>query len=179
MESIFLACAIAGGSLLVLQFVLSLFGGDAEAEFDLDHDLDAGDAFVRMLSIKTVVAGVAFFGLSGLTAGQFELSPTASLLVAITAGLTAIYLMAHLMRALHNLQSRGNVDLANACGTEGRCYLRIPERGRGKGRVTLTVQGRKLECDAVTEGPEIPTGATVHVIGVRSESTLEVASLSH
>ena len=183
MESIFFVCAIAGGSLLILQFVLSLFGGDAEVDTDLDVELDleadAGDAFVKMLSVKTVIGGITFFGLSGMAAGQFGLSANVSLIVAIVAGLTAIYVMAHLMRALHNLQSRGNIDLENARGVQGQCYLRIPERGRGKGKVTLTVQGRKLECDAVTEGPEIPTGASIQVVGVRSASTLEVASLSN
>ena len=185
MESIFFVCSVAGGSLLVLQFLFSLIGGNTDVDVDADLDLDvefeadSGDAFVKLLSIKTIVGGITFFGLTGLAAGEFGLSANVSLILAVVAGLTAVYVMAHLMRALHGLQSRGNVDLSNAQGAQGRCYLRIPERGKGTGKITLTVQGRKVECDAVTEGPEIPTGATVQVIGLRSESTLEVASLSN
>ncbi len=187
MDSIYLVCAIAGGSLVVLQFVLSLLGGDTDTAFDgdldggFDHDGfdgDAGDAFVKLLSIKTVVAGIAFFGVGGYASRQFGLSPMASAGIASGAGLAAVYIMAQIMAALGRLQSRGNVDLQNALGTEAKCYLRIPAKGTGTGRVTVTLQGRQIECKAVSNGGEIPTGAIVRVLSLRNPTTLEVAGIT-
>ncbi|MCA8941667.1 MAG: hypothetical protein KDB80_03830 [Planctomycetes bacterium] len=175
MDSIFLWCAIAGGSLLALQILVSLVGGEIDA--DADFDAGDGDAFVQVLSIKTLVGAAAFFGLGGLAARQFGVAPTWSLAIASTAGLAAIYTIAWLMNALHRLQADGTVDLSNAAGSEGRCYLRIPADGTGRGRVTLTIQGRSLECHAITRGPAIPTGTPVRVTALRSPDTLEVTRL--
>ena len=53
---------------------------------------------------------------------------------------------------------------------------RLVERG-GAGKVTLEVQGRYVEVEAVTAGPEIPTGQPIRVVAVPAPDTLEVAVL--
>ena len=177
MDSIYLVCAIVGGGLLVLQLVLQLFGGDSDVDGEFDTDAPTGDEFVKLLSIKTVVAGLTFFGLSGYASRQFELGPGLSLGIAVVAGLAALYVVAQLMSSLSLLQSRGNLDLANAVGSEAKCYLRIPPRGKGAGRVHVPVQGRMVECRAVSNGVEIPTGAAVRVLSIRGKRTVEVCPL--
>jgi hypothetical protein len=46
--------------------------------------------------------------------------------------------------------------------------------GGGVGKVTLTLQGRTVEYEAVTAGARIPTGAPVVVVDVVAPGTLEV-----
>ena len=90
-----------------------------------------------------------------------------------SAGALALYLVAYLMGALSGLQSKGNLDFKNAVGERGRVYLRVPGSNSGLGKITLALQGRSVECKAVTRGPEIPTGADVRVVSVTAD-TLEV-----
>ncbi|MFQ5506008.1 MAG: hypothetical protein ACE5F1_14605 [Planctomycetota bacterium] len=202
MENLFLICAAVGGSILVLQTILLVIGldsGDADvdvadvdvADVDMGADLasaepgdiqdpgvDVADAsYFRLLSFKTLVAFLTFFGLTGLLCLKSGLGTGLSLFLAIAAGSLALYLVAYLMSALIKLQSQGNVKLENAVGVVGKVYLKVPGHRSGSGKVTVPIQGRTVECKAVTSGNEIPTGVEVRILRMSSSNTMEVASL--
>ncbi len=98
-------------------------------------------------------------------------------MIAVVTGGIAIFLVALLMASLSRLQSKGNLDIKNAVGSTARVYLRIPGARTGPGKVTVDVQGRSVEIEATTAGPEIATGATVRVVGLADEDTLDVTTL--
>ena len=191
LEDVYLVCAVVGGTILVVQTILIAVGaghGDQDLTQDVPHDAgdgsphpeghEAGEAsFVRWLSLKTIVACLTFFGLAGLAAEKAGAGPAGGLAVAVVAGTAAIVVVALLMASLSRLQSRGNIDLQNAVGRPAKVYLRIPAARQGHGKVTLEVQGRFLEVEAVTPGTEIPTGTDVRVVSVVSPDTLEVRTL--
>ena len=181
MDTVYLVCAGIGGAILVIQTLLLLIGmgGESDADgIDVDHgdmhDGDSSDAFFKFLSIKTLVAFLAFFGFAGLAGQNAEMTSSSVLLLAFGSGTVALLVVGYIMAGLSKLQSSGNVDLNNAVGIEGRVYLRVPGENQGQGKVTLEVQGRKIESKVLTGGPEIPTGAQVTVVGVPSPDTVEV-----
>ncbi|MFY9345494.1 MAG: NfeD family protein [Planctomycetota bacterium] len=183
MSTIFLYCAAIGGTILVLQFVLLLFGAggdhDTAGGGDVGHDVghDQG-AFLKLFSLQTVSTFLTFFGLVGLGTQHVGWSPLAVALTAIAAGIAALWLVARLMRGLSRLTSSGNVDLHNAIGHTGSVYLRIPANGTGHGRVLMQVQGRTVECRATSSGGEIPTGASVRVVARTDDDVLVVEPAS-
>lgn len=175
MTTVFPYCAAIGGALLVVQFLLLLFGagGDHDLSGDFSTDIDGGfdtdvghdqGSFLKLFSVQTVTTFATFFGLIGLGTEQLGWSPTAVAVAAGSAGVAALWLVAKLMRGLASLQSQGNVDLARAVGQRANVYLRIPAAGTGRGRVMLQVQNRTVECQAITRGAEIPTGTPVRVV---------------
>lgn len=197
MESVYMICAVVGGTILVIQTILLIAGGTTDTDVDADgdvgsvdlhHDLpghgDVSDhdathdahqaAFFKVLSFKTLVAFLTFFGLGGLAFDKAGFTPTPTLLLALGAGCVALYIVAYLMSGLFRLQSQGNVSLQNAVGQVGKVYLRIPGQGAGLGKVTVVIQSRSLECKARTSGPEIPTGSEVRIVGMAESDTLEV-----
>jgi hypothetical protein len=202
METVYLVCFLAGATLLVCQFLLSLVGIGAHHDVGDSHDMggheaahdgpgeDAHDGhhashhetvsswFVSLLTIRTLVAALTFFGLAGL-AGTREWGdgPTTRLL-ALAAGAGAMVLVAALMRALSRLRAEGTVRMERAVGKGGTVYLPIPGRKAGTGKVMLNLQNRTVECQAITAENELPTGAPVVVVAVISADTVEVASLS-
>jgi hypothetical protein len=193
LTDVYLVCAVVGGTILVLQTILMALGvshGDHDFGHDLSHDVghdmahdgahgpahEAKDSFfLKWLSLKTIVACLTFFGLAGLTAEKAGLSPTVGLYVAILSGTAAIVVVGVLMTSLSKLQSAGNLDLANAVGLPAKVYLRVPAGHSGRGKVTLEMQGRVVEVEAVTAGPEIPIETDVRVVAVVSGDALEVA----
>jgi membrane protein implicated in regulation of membrane protease activity len=189
MGSVYLYSAAIGGTILVLQTIL-LFaaghsGGDLHSDVPdvthdaaLDHAADAQNAFLKILSLKAIVAFMTFFGLAGLATTHAGTSSATALLTALAAGLASVFLVAHLMAALSRLQSQGNVDLRNAVGTHAQVYLRIPANHTGAGRILVPLQGRRIECRAVTAGPEIPTGHEVRVTHLADPGTLEVEAVT-
>jgi membrane protein implicated in regulation of membrane protease activity len=180
MSTVFLYCSVIGGTILVLQFLMLAFGvgGDTEAHggshagHDVGHDQGA---FLKLFTLQTLSTFFCFFGLVGLGTEQFGWSPLAVLVVAVGAGITALWFVAKAMRGLSRLQAQGNVDLRNAVGSTGSVYLRIPAAGQGHGRVLLRVQDRTVECRAVSNGAEIPTGIAVRVLECTADERLVVA----
>jgi hypothetical protein len=187
MVTFFLVCFLIGATLLVGQFLLSLLGLGHLHEFDL-HDLhdvaghDLGDHegdgswFTGMLTFRTLVAALTFFGLGGL-AGLRQWGPEQwplTFAVAVAAGGGALMLVGSLMRWLRRQTASGNVHIKQALGQSGTVYLTIPGARAGAGKVTVCVQNRTMEYQAVTPDHELPTGAKVVVVGVVNGDTVEV-----
>lgn len=178
MSTVFLYCAIIGGTILVLQFVLLLFGAGGDHDGGANHVGDVGHdqaAFLKLFSLQTVSTFLTFFGLVGLGTQQLGWSTLAVALAASSAGAAALFVVVKMMRGLSRLEAKGNVDLKNAIGHTGSVYLRIPAAGAGHGRVLMQVQGRTVECRAISRAAEIPTGATIRVLDATDDDVLVVA----
>ena len=184
METLFLVCAGAGGTLLLLQVLAGALGvggdhGDA-GHHDLGHDHDAGhdhgdgNWFLGLLTFKSVCAAVAFFGLAGLSARYYDLPERAQLAAAVLGGFAALYLVATVMKFLYRLKSDGGVRIDQALGKTGTVYLRVPGHKAGPGKVTLSLQNRTVEVEAYTPAAELPTGTPVRVVAVLGPSSVEV-----
>ena len=184
MDTLFLVCAVAGGTILGLQTAMLVFGIGGDLDGDVpDGDLDIGEdssgssTFLKMLSLKALVAFATFFGLFGMLGQAFEVGPILTLLTGGVAGLAAMFFVAWMMSFLASLQSSGNYDLSDALGAEGRVALRVPGSMQGRGKVTVDFGGRRVECDALTSGSTLATGTLIRVVSVRGPRTVEVQLL--
>ncbi|MBI1246397.1 hypothetical protein GC197_00965 [bacterium] len=177
---VFLVCAVVAGSVFVIQFLLLLLGmGIDELDLpsdvpdDVPHDF-TGDAhgstwLFGILSFKTIVTALTFFGVAGLGCHAAELGTPASLVIASATGLAAMYLVHWLMQLLHNLGSDGTVKIQNSLGCTGSVYIPIPANQSGVGKVQLRVQDQIIEFAAQTTANEkLATGTTVEVTQVIS-----------
>jgi len=223
LEKIFIFIAVPSTALLLIQFVLQLFGigsdndlgTDASPDIGVDSSTeiggmdgmstdstnaqgdfsteDVGDtqggnlnpaeqsgmlSSFKTLRIFTFQGFISFFAISGWTGLLFltmGIHFIISILLAFLCGVTAMILMALLLKSLMGLQSDGTIDIKNAVGKIGEVYLRIPSIKKGKGKVTILIQGHYREFDAITtEESQIPTGASVHVVGVIQNEVLIV-----
>jgi hypothetical protein len=187
MELVYMACAAAGGTVLVLQTVLMLFGvGDGHPDVDMHHDVgaDAGDGSGEghdgafgLMSVRAVASFFTVFGLTGWLGVTQGWRAHVTVLVAVGSGLAIMLLVAWLLRMQMRLQSKGNLDPQNALGLSARVYLRIPGKNAGFGKVTVKLQGRTAEFGAFTLGDELPTGALVKIVRMSTPDTFEVVAL--
>ena len=187
METIFLICAVTGGTVLVLQFLAGIagFGSDHDvsdghdAAGDHDSDHSGGMSwFAGLITFRTVTAGLTFFGLAGMTARQQGAEGITAWSLALFGGALALYLVAQIMLGLKKLKADGAVRIERTVGEEARVYLAIPARNQGPGKVTVTVQKRTMEFPAYSDAPAIlPTGSKVRIVAVRDESSVTVEPL--
>ena len=189
MVTFYLICFLIGGTLMVGQFLLSLLGLGHLHDVDLGHgDHDFGDHadhadhegegswFTGMLTFRTLVAGLTFFGLAGL-AGLRQWGPDlwpVTLAVAVAAGGGALMMVGSIMRWLRRQTASGTVHIDRAVGQPATVYLTVPGKKAGVGKVTVCVQNRTMEYQAVTPDQELPTGAKVVVVSVVNGDTVEV-----
>ncbi|GJM27301.1 MAG: hypothetical protein DHS20C16_37160 [Phycisphaerae bacterium] len=190
MTTFYLICAVFGATIMVVQFLLQLLGigeldhHDPTMELEMGSSVDANgqehghSEFFKLLSLRTMVSGTAFFGITGLLGESIALAPIFVFLLAAAVGLAAMVVVAWLMSILVGLHSEGNLDVRGAMGRIGTVYLSIPKEKNGQGKVTVSVQERSLEFDAITNDRELTTGESVLVIDVVDDHTLEVVSAS-
>jgi hypothetical protein len=180
LNTIYLVCAVAGGTVLVIRLILMLFGmdggGDVDIEFDPSAAADAIDGsgnFFTFLSLQSIAGFFTMFGLVGMGLLQIEATNAQSLAGALAAGVFTAWATGMLFIAMRKLQSDGTLVMDKAIGKKGAVYLTIPEKGTGV--VSVSVQGGLKNLDAVSEkGTRIPTGTIIEVVGVKAGTILIV-----
>jgi len=200
--TIFLVCALVGGTVLAVQFVLTFiglgadaldvdvpgdvtdadvdFGGNADMGGDMDFDaasaadhLDSSWMF-EVISFRTVIAALTFFGLGGLTAQSMEFSGLMQFVLAVAAGLAAMYGVFWLMQSLMRLRSEGTPRIRGTVGRHGTVYTTIPAHESGAGKIQINLQNRTMEYLALTHGDALAPGAKIVVTGVVTPDTVAV-----
>jgi membrane protein implicated in regulation of membrane protease activity len=183
MHDLFLYAAILGGSLFLVQLVLSALGA-GDADIDLGgghHDASptghtSADTAFKLLSLQGLTAFFAMFGLTGLALDtQSGASPAVSIAGAVAAGAATTWIISRIFRSAAKLQSSGNLDMRNALGVQGTVYLGIAPNKPGK--VTLTIQNRLVQADAISELETLATGSSVRVLRVLPEGTVVVGKV--
>lgn len=187
-ELIYWASTIIGGTLFVLRTMMLVAGGGfGEGDFDADFDGDidasfdeidhsATDASFKLLSMQGLTAFFMMFGLVGLALFHTGLHVSITVLGGTIAGLSAVWLMGLVFRAMLGLQSDGTLDIQNAVGQVGEVYLTIPAKGTGQ--VSVVVQGSLRIFDAMSANKKkIATGEKIKVVEVISGNLLLVESL--
>jgi membrane protein implicated in regulation of membrane protease activity len=195
LDWVFLFAAVVGGTILVCQFLLTLFGlghdggdfhgdthggdwsghhiGDTHAGGDPQHP-DSTHLF-GVITFRTVVAAMAFFGAAGKAALGAGYESSTAFILATIVGLFAMYGMYRLMRLITGLDSSGNERIDNAVGRDATVYVPVPAARGGAGKVQLSMQNRIVEYQAVTDDAEpLKTGELVHVVAVAGSDTVAV-----
>ena len=179
MNTFFLTCAAVGGVILVAQLVLGFFGADHHGG---DHHVgthhDSASDGLQLLSARTLSAAVAFFGIGALGASTLLLPAPVAIAAGVALGTAAMFGVALLMRSMLKFEHDGSIDIQRAIGQSATVYIPVPASQQGSGKVTLMLQGRTVEYQAVTsEGQQLPTGSAVLIVEVRNDDTVEVVPL--
>lgn len=192
MEKLYYFCAIIGGTILACQMLATLMGigSDHElAETGADHDFELGSDSsvgeqpaaehvspeIGLLTFRTCVAAVTFFGFVGMAGHTSGVSTGGTLAMAIGAGAIAMYSVAWAMSRLYRLRAEGTAYIERAIGSAGTVYLPIPAGRQGAGKVLLNIQNRTMEYQAISSDGELLTGTTIIVTGIAGPDTVEVA----
>ncbi|MEY4577513.1 MAG: hypothetical protein RL701_2216 [Pseudomonadota bacterium] len=184
LHDFFLYAALLGGALFLVQLVLSAVGaGDADIDFGGHHtgghsgtDHSSSDVAFKLLSLQGLSAFFSMFGLVGLALhDQTGLSPLPSTVGAFVGGWLMTVVIGRIFRAAKRLESSGTLDLKNAHGAEATVYLRIAPQKPGK--VTVTVQGRQVEAEAISEDAVYETGDRVRVVRALPNGSVLVGRL--
>lgn len=171
--------ALIGTLIFLLRIALMLVGGDADTDLDFgDADVGDGDSSgaFEILSVQSIAAFAMGFGWGGLA----SLKGTGfgwpmSVLIGCAIGVGMVWLLAILLKGIHDLQSSGNISIDSTMGLEGEAYTNIPARGEGRGRVKLVVHDRQRMFGAVSDGDALPSRTRVVVTRVNSDNTITVS----
>ncbi|MCL2249751.1 MAG: hypothetical protein FWC13_10835 [Oscillospiraceae bacterium] len=138
---------------MLIQLILMVVGIGFEGDMDSDSNAytDAGMGFVKIFTIRGIVAFFALGGWAGLAAISVGIHGFWAVKIALFVGVCALLLASLVIRLARKMQQSGNLDNANALGLTADVYMRIPPSRSQKGKVTLVFQERFVELDAVTD----------------------------
>jgi len=182
-EQISFSIALAASGIIVIFLVLMLLGiegsdfdgGDFGTGIDFINDEPlSGISGLRLLSLRSILVFFAIAGWLGLIFYNL-IGPIFTLLIGAMGGSLAAYLQALAFKASLKLESTGNIDYHNAIGKDATVYIRIPKNHQGKGKITLVIQQRYVEIDAVTdEHEDILPKSAVEILSLIDAVTVKV-----
>lgn len=205
-QQILAFAAIPATVILILQTIFLLFGlghgggsdtdSDADCDADCDGDCDGGCggstdyddsgdisdgiAGLRLFTIRGIVAFFAVGGWFGILLVDLGASTLLAVLGTVVVGTIATVLVALVMKWAMKLQDNGNLSIETAIGKSATVYLTIPANAERTGKVSIELQGRLTELEALTKETEpIRTGQLVQVVDVINGNTLLVEELSN
>ena len=174
--------------IFIIQTVMTFLGADADSSTDFDVDVDTSmdgsdlsniDGGANLYTFRNFVNFFLGFGWTAIILQRSVKSTTVLVLVSVLVGVALVALVFYMFKWLYSMQQSGNINVYKACvGCQGKCYLRIPGERQGQGKVQITIQGAVREYDAVTDGDEIKTGASVKVLEAIDGNTLLVEELN-
>lgn len=186
---IFALIAVPSTLVLVVQTILLLvgIGGD-----DLDADGvditgngigdtpgDGGADGLALFSLRGIMAMAAVGGWSGLVMYEAGIDLTVTVVLAAAFGFMALVGIAYLMKLAARLQQDGTLDLGYAIGRVGTVYIPIPAEMKGSGKISLTMQERFIEVDAMTTcGRKLTTGESVRVTATNENGMVVVEPIA-
>ncbi len=165
--------AVLGSTILVVQFILSLFGfGDGHSDgvdgadsdmsnLDSMEDVQMSDMLqVNFFSLKSLVAFFAFYGWGGVL---FDHLRWGGFVIAILCGLLMMTVVSLLMALMLKMQQSGNIQANDLVGKDGTVYLGIPADRAPGGKITVQLPGCTREVAACSD-EVIPTGTPISVV---------------
>lgn len=174
---VFWGCAIISSAVFAVQAILTLIGMDAHDAMALDiadgDTMDVGGG-LSLFSIRSLVNFFVGFGWAGVSFANDISSKAVLYFIAIVIGLAFAYIYIFMRKKLQKLETNGAYKLTDTLGKSADVYLRIPEKGKGKGKIQISINGSVHEFDAVSKGDNIPTGAKVKVVEVEGNTVTVV-----
>ncbi len=173
--------------IFIIQTVMTFLGADADGtDFDLDvdtsldgTDLSNIDSGANLYTFRNFVNFFLGFGWTAIILQPSVKSTAVLVIISVLVGVALVALVMYMFKWLYSMQQSGNINVYKAAvGCQGKCYLRIPGERTGEGKVQITIQGAVREYDAVTDGDEIKTGASVKVLEAIDGNTLLVEELN-
>ena len=126
---------------------------------------------LRLLTVQTVVTFLAVFGWVSIICVSAGLDGIVSGIIGGVCGILMMFAVAKLVQASRKLAENGAINLKNAIGESASVYVPIPAKNQGTGKITMQLQGRFCEFDAVNAGSALlPTGAQVIVTDVLGDT---------
>jgi membrane protein implicated in regulation of membrane protease activity len=177
--------AIPGTIVLLIQTILVIFGiGGEGAELDMpveaaDLSTTGGSDFgiMGLFTFQGIVAFFCVFGWSGIVFMNATGIAALSLALAFLLGFAAMFGVAKVIRLMGKLQESGTLNMKLLIGETGVVYIPIPENKTQRGKVTVQLAERLVECDAISETGALATNTPVRVTDIIGGNVLVVEAI--
>lgn len=159
-----------------IKLTLLLIGADGGPDIDPAVS-DSSPAF-KLLSVQAMMGFLMGFGWGGFAAHKGSNLPVLpSIIIGVVCGLGMMWVLAVILRAMHELESSGNINVSDVIGREGVVDVTVPASRAGSGRVRVIIDQRQRSYPAITDGGEIARASRVRILAAEGDNTLMVSGI--
>ena len=181
--SVFWFCALTGSGMFLIQFIINIFGGTDQDNFDVgdttDTSNDSADARkFKWFSMQAITGFLMMFGWTAITCqSEFGLQNIPTIGISIASGILTALIICSIFKYAKKLQSSGSsYRIEDAIGKEAYVYQSIPKNGIGK--ISISLQHFTYEIDAISHNSEELSSFTrVKILEKKDDNTVVVALL--
>jgi membrane protein implicated in regulation of membrane protease activity len=149
---------------------------DAGVHFtDGGNPADFGN--LRFLTLQTIVTFLASFSWVSIIFVSSGMFVPLAVGIGVGCGLVMMLLVAKMVQMSRKLVENGAINLKNAIGETATVYVTVPPRNQGTGKITMQLQGRFGEFDAVSaDNTTLGSGEQVLVTDVVGDTLVVEAA---
>lgn len=160
---------------------LDLDGNGIPDSIDTPDVIDGGNpadfGSLRLLTLQTIVTFLAVFGWVSIVCIGSGLANGISIGIGTVCGILMMLLVAKIVQMSRKLVENGAINLRNAIGETASVYVTVPPKNSGSGKITMQLQGRFCEFDAVNAGETpLASGAQVLITDVVGDTLVVEAA---
>ncbi len=169
--------AIPTSLIFLLQTIMTFAGGhhgdglDGSFDGNFDHHDGGhdGDGF-QIFSFRNLINFLLGFSWTGISLNAAIGNNYALIAVAVLVGMGFVWMFFFMIKQLQRLSEDNTFQLDETIGKEAEVYLKIPANRQGRGKVLVSVKGSTHELEAMTDGPEIPSGGKGKVVAIDQDT---------
>lgn len=171
--------AIPTSLIFIIQTIMTFMGVDASDGIEADFDGDLGDADVpfQLFSLRNLINFLLGFSWTGISFYSTISSKPLLIGLAFVVGVAFVFLFFIIIRQVQKLAEDNSFKISNTLNKTAEVYLTIPENKKGKGKITISVNGAYHELEAMTEHDRIPSGSVVKVVKIENNNILIVETI--
>ncbi|MDR2384732.1 MAG: serine protease [Tannerella sp.] len=167
--------------IFILQSILTFTGMDAHDGTNADfsgHDLQGGEEPFQLFTFRNLVNFLLGFSWAGIAFSDIIGNRILLMTVAFVTGVLFIAVFFLIMRQLMKLSEDNSFNINNVLNQIAEVYIPIPEKKKGKGKISISVRGSMHEIDAISDcETRIPSGTNVRVVKIENEALVWVEKL--
>ena len=135
------------------------------ADTDMDGDIGHLDSPMELFTLRNVINFLLGFSWGGISFYNTIENKLFLVFAACSVGVIFVTLFFYIIQQIKKLEENNTFDFQSVIGKEADVYLRIPEAGKGIGKIQISHKGTLHEIDAVSESAAFATGQKVLILG--------------
>jgi hypothetical protein len=166
--------AIPVSVIFIFQAILTFAGLGMDMDINDNFHIEDPGGVMGYFTIRNGINFLLGFSWAGIFFHASIENKLFLILASVGVGAIFLTLYFYLTEQVQKFEEDNTFNISSVEGKEAVVYLKIPAKGLGYGKVTVSYKGTTHELEAISESLEWPTGSTVVIKFVNAENQLIV-----
>ncbi len=166
--------AIPVSVIFIFQAILTFAGLGMDLDINDNFHIEDPGGVMGYFTIRNGINFLLGFSWAGIFFHASIENKLFLILASVGVGAIFLTLYFYLTEQVQKFEEDNTFNISSVVGKDAVVYLKIPAKGLGYGKVTVSHNGTTHELEAISDSLEWPTGSTVVIKFINAENQLIV-----